>query len=93
MNNLFSKSTGTYEKLVQQLETVLTEQRHQRIDLATISRDIKILINTAKLQRQVDDYFERDTGNREDSETIQDFEADEYTSEQVPDVVQSDKKV
>ncbi len=58
MNNLFSKSTGTYEKLIQQLETILTEQRHQRIDLATINRDIKILINAMKLQKQVDDYFE-----------------------------------
>ncbi len=60
MNNLFSKSTGTYEKLIQQLETLLTEQRHQRIDLATISRDVKILINSANLQKQVDEYFEDD---------------------------------
>ncbi len=58
MNNLFSKSTGTYEKLIQQLETILTEQRHQRIDLATINRDVKQIINLLKLQKQVDDYFE-----------------------------------
>ncbi len=58
MNNLFSKSTGTYEKLIQQLDILLTEQRHQRIDLATIARDVKMLINSSNLQKQVDEYFE-----------------------------------
>ncbi len=58
MNNLFSKSPETYEKCILQLETVLTEQRHQRIDLATIKRQQDKIINLLKLQKQVDDYFE-----------------------------------
>ncbi len=70
MNNLFSKSPETYEKCILQLETLLTEQRHQRIDLATITRKQDKIINLLKLQKQVDDYFEdkedidaSDTGN------------------------------
>ncbi len=58
MNNLFSKSHETYEKLIQLLETSLAEQRHQRIDLATIKRQEDKIINLLKLQKQVDDYFE-----------------------------------
>ncbi len=58
MNNLFSKSPETYEKLIQLIDTVLTEQRHQRIDLATIKRQDDKIINLLKLQKQVDDYFE-----------------------------------
>ncbi len=58
MNNLFSKSPETYEKLIQLIDTLLAEQRHQRIDLATIKRQIDKIINLLKLQKQVDDYFE-----------------------------------
>ncbi len=58
MNNLFSKSPETYEKLIQLIDTILTEQRHQRIDLATIKRQDDKIINLLKLQKQVDDYFE-----------------------------------
>ncbi len=58
MNNIFSKSPETYEILVQKLETILAEQRHQRIDLATILRKQDKIINLLKLQKQVDDYFD-----------------------------------
>ncbi len=58
MNNLFFKSHETYEKLVQLIETVLTEQRHQRVDLMTLKRQNDKVINLLKLQKQVDDYFE-----------------------------------
>ncbi len=60
MNNIFSKSPETYEILSHKLEMLLTEQKHQRADLATIKRQLHQLINTTNLQKQVDDYFEDD---------------------------------
>ena len=57
MNNLFFKSPETYKKLIQSLEFVLDEQRHQRGDLATIKRQLHSLINSGKLQDQAQDYF------------------------------------
>ncbi len=61
MINLLSKSPETYEKLTHKLEILLTEQRHQRADLATIKRQLHTIINHLNLQKQVDDYFEDDT--------------------------------
>ncbi len=58
MINLLSKSPETYEKLTHKLEILLTEQKCQRGDLATIKRQLHTLINRANLQKQVDDYFE-----------------------------------
>ncbi len=40
------------------IDLVLDEQRHQRGDLATIKRQLHTLINSTKLQQQVDQYFE-----------------------------------
>ncbi len=57
MNNLFSKSPETYEKF---FNMILLEQRHQRNDLATIKRQLHTLINDAKLQNTVDEYFSKD---------------------------------
>ncbi len=67
MINLLSKSPETYEKLNHKLEIILTEQRHQRADLATIKRQLHTIINAANLQKQVDDYFE-DSPQEEDKE-------------------------
>ncbi len=58
MNNIFSKSPETYEILSNQLKMLLDEQRHQRADLATIKRQLHTIINSANLQKQVDQYFE-----------------------------------
>ncbi len=60
MINLLSKSPETYEKLTHKLDMLLTEQKHQRADLATIKRQLHTIINSANLQKQVDDYFEDD---------------------------------
>ncbi len=84
MNNLFSKSTGTYEKLIQQLETILTEQRHQRIDLATIKRMNDKIINLLKLQKQVDDYFEDKEHDLDGSDTG--YPDSEPSKESIPDL-------
>ncbi len=58
MINLLSKSPETYEKLNTLIQMLLTEQRHQRGDLATIKRQLHTIINAGNLQKQVDDYFE-----------------------------------
>ncbi len=60
MINLLSKSPETYEKLNHLTQMLLTEQRHQRADLATIKRQLHTIINHLNLQKQVDDYFEDD---------------------------------
>ncbi len=60
MNNLFSKSPETYEKLILLTNMILTEQRHQRGDMATIKRQLHTLINDVNLQKQVDTFFESD---------------------------------
>ncbi len=67
MINLLSKSPETYEKLTHNLDILLTEQRHQRADLATIKRQLHTIINGANLQKQVDEYFD-DTPTDEDKE-------------------------
>ncbi len=61
MNNLFFKSPETYEKLINKLDVMLTEQRKQRSDLSQILRMLQKLINDANLQKQVDEYFDEDT--------------------------------
>ncbi len=67
MNNLFSKSDATYEKLVQQLKTVLDNQRGLRMDINRINLMTKKLINAMELQKQVDEYFE-DSPDKEPEE-------------------------
>ncbi len=60
MINLLSKSPETYEKLTNKLDMLLTEQRHQRMDLGTIKRQLHTINNSLNLQEQVDKYFEQD---------------------------------
>ncbi len=57
MNNLFFKSPETYKKLIQSLDLLLTEQRHQRGDLATIKRQLHTIISSGQLQDQAQNYF------------------------------------
>ncbi len=58
MINLLSKSPETYEKLTNKLDMILTEQRHQRTDMATIKRQLHMLITDLGVQKQVTDYYE-----------------------------------
>ncbi len=61
MKNFIFKSEADFHKIVfNKLETILTEQRHQRADLQTIQRMIQTLINDDNLQTQVNQYFEDD---------------------------------
>ncbi len=50
----FISKTSNTEHL---MELLLTEQRHQRADLATIKRQLHTIINSNELQKQVDEYF------------------------------------
>ncbi len=76
MNNLFFKSrTGLIKNssinigyLSRQLEMLLKEQRHQRADLATISRKIDRLLIDKHLQMQVDEYFTETSPQTESEE-------------------------
>ncbi len=60
MTNFIFKSQGTYKKLCQQLEIIQSELRHQRVDNAYIIRQLSTLINASNLQKQVDDFYEKD---------------------------------
>ncbi len=60
MTNFIFKSQGTYKKLCQQLDIIQSELRHQRHDHREIIFLVNKLITNANLQKQVDDYFERD---------------------------------
>ncbi len=64
MKNFIFKSEADFHKIVfNKLEMVLTEQRHQRSDLAILLRETSKIINSLNLQKQVDDYFEDDKKN------------------------------
>ncbi len=58
MTNFIFKSPGTYKKLANNIEMILSEQRHQRTDLATIDNLLRRLINNANLQKQVTDFYD-----------------------------------
>ncbi len=60
MNNLFSKSPETYEKFFHITDMILAEQRHQRVDLGIIKRQLHTLISDIALQKQVDKFFTED---------------------------------
>ncbi len=72
MKNFIFKSQQDFHKIVfNKLETIQSEQRHQRVDLALITRQLGKLINDMHLQKQVDEYFdERDdeTSHQTDTE-------------------------
>jgi len=59
MKNFIFKSEADFHKIIfNKLETLLTEQRHQRMDLSSINRLLQTLVNDKNLQKQVDQYFE-----------------------------------
>ncbi len=53
-----TKSPETYILINNKLDILLTEQRHQRIDLSTIKRQLHTIIVDLSLQKQVTDYME-----------------------------------
>ncbi len=57
-NSIKSSETPDLSELKHLISLLLNEQKHQRGDLATIKRQLHTLINSNKLQAQVDQYFE-----------------------------------
>ncbi len=57
-NSIKSSETPDLSELKHLISLLLTEQRHQRADMATIKRQLHTLINSNKLQAQVDQFFE-----------------------------------
>ncbi len=62
MKNFIFKSDADFHKILfNKLDMILAENRHQRNDLAILLSGVNKLINSANLQKQVDEYFEDDT--------------------------------
>ncbi len=63
MKNFIFKSSeedsGLIKNLFNKLDMLLDEERHQRMDLADINRLLGLLVTDRKLQKQVDDYFDK----------------------------------
>ncbi len=59
MKNFIFKSEADFHKIVfNKLDMLLAEQRHQRSDLSTLLRQMKLIYNALALQKQVDEYFD-----------------------------------
>ncbi len=59
MKNFIFKSDADFHKIIfNKLEVLLTEQRHQRSDLAILTGLMDKLINSTNLQKQVDEFFD-----------------------------------
>ncbi len=57
MTNFIFKSSKDLQKISQQLQVLLNEQRHQRSDLKVIIDGVRKLTNEATLQKTVDDWY------------------------------------
>ncbi len=60
MTNFIFKSqkTSTYKKLANQIEAVLTEQRHQRSDLQEVKFMLHKLLTNKDLQDTTDKFYD-----------------------------------
>ncbi len=64
MKNFIFKSEADFHKIVfNKLDMLLAENRHQRIDLANLQRMMQSIYNALALQKQVDEYFDKDDEN------------------------------
>ncbi len=66
MTNFIFKSQGTYKKLANQIETVLTEQRHQRSDLQEIKFMLHKLLTNKDLKDTTDAFYDKPDVSEED---------------------------
>ncbi len=63
MNKFLFKSnepSDLSKNVINKLDMLLAEQRHQRSDLSILTRMMNKLINSTDLQKQVDEFFEED---------------------------------
>ncbi len=72
MKNFIFKSEADFHKIVfNKLDTIQTEQRHNRSDISMVLHMLNKLVVNLNLQKQVDDYFddkEQDIPEDEDKE-------------------------
>ncbi len=69
MKNFIFKSQLDFHKILfNKLEMILSEQRKQRSDLATVKLGLSSILNDKNLQLQVDQYFEDETSPQTDSD-------------------------
>jgi len=68
MTNFIFKSQGTYKKLANQLDMILSELRHQRSEHTEILFKLDKIVVDKNLQKQVDEYFEDIPEPEEDKE-------------------------
>jgi len=69
MKNFIFKSEADFHKMVfNKLDMLLTEQRHQRLDLASMNRLLRVIINDDNLQKQVTEFYQEDIPQDEDKE-------------------------
>ncbi len=61
MTNFIFKSQGTYKKLANTLEVLLSEQRHQRADLSEIKFMLHKLLTNKDLQETTDKFYDKQT--------------------------------
>ncbi len=74
MNKFLFKSNLTSDlskNIINKLDMLLTEQRHQRSDLSVLIRKQQVIYNALALQKQVDEYFDE-----EDKENIPEVNED-----------------
>ncbi len=57
MTNFIFKSSTTLKKLANTLEVILNEQRHQRNDLASLIRSMRLVTNQFNLEKTVKGYY------------------------------------
>ncbi len=63
MNKFLFKSNLTSDlskNIINKLDMLLVEQRHQRSDLSVLIRKQQVIYNALALQKQVDEYFDED---------------------------------
>ncbi len=62
MTNFIFKSQETYKKLANNIEVLLNEQRHQRMDLASLLRKMDTILKHLDLEKRLsaslDEYYE-----------------------------------
>ncbi len=65
MNKFLFKSNDSdlQKMLINKLDMLLAEQRHQRSDLSILLNLINKLINSTNLQKQVDEFFDDSENN------------------------------
>jgi len=69
-NFIFKSATADsdLQKIVSSLKLLLDEQRMQRVDLAYVKRCLNTLLVDKAVQKQVTDYYERDSDTSDEED-------------------------